>query len=993
MTALPYQSEVSVILATLPPEAFNTLLGLFGELTGAAKIQISLGTGTAQGADRGGGMAWNGTWQNPNGAATVGVQTVNFSEDGMMGTLSFACALNKADLERAAHSLWVSVLEQLAWQAERLTLRQAHDQLNAVVQAAPLAMYALTLEGLVKQWNRAAEDTFGVSQAQAITEGIHDGPLSTAFASLRRSAARGNAAIAPHYLQLVHPGGEDVAVTLRAAPLPGGLVGTAQRLSSEEARYVQTRQQLALLESVLAHANDSVLITEAEPIDQPGPRIVYANAAFTQTTGYTLEDVLGKTPRMLQSPRTDRKVLDRIRHALTHWQSIEVELVNARKDGSEFWVELSIAPVADETGWYTHWISIQRDITERKQFAEHLDRERGQVLELAARNRPLAQVLARLMGTVERQFAGSRAAIVLPGEPPQVFTVHGQVQDSEQGQEEGTAQGGSVQGGSVQGESAQGGSVQEWLPEAWAAAAVPPSSGLEQSLLTWHHALPRRQSGRAGSGKTSGTLVLRGHSTRPPNPDERTQLEAAAQLAALVIERYDAQAALEHQALYDALTGLPNRTLFERELERVLHDAQRTGQVIAVGLMDLDRFKLVNDTLGHSVGDALLQQVALRLRGVLGSSTHLARMGGDEFLFRLDAAASLEPVEEERDSDGQASTEFIYTAAERLMDAFRQPFALAGREVFVRPSIGFSVFPQAGEVVEQLVQQADTAMYQAKRRGGGYALYALEGHERLTAMTMESALHRALERGEFVLHYQPQWEAASGRLRGAEALLRWQHPELGLVPPDDFIPLAEVTGLIVPIGEWVLRRACEQAAAWSTWLPELRVGVNLSARQFQQPDLIETVTWALHTSGLSPDRLELELTESMLMQVVEAQGTLQRLKDLGVRVAVDDFGTGYSNLAYLKQYPIDVLKIDRSFTAGVAGSHPSTRRDEALVEAVIQLAHALELEVTVEGVETQEQVEFVRQRGCEYVQGYWTGRPQPAESFGEWVKATLNNPS
>ncbi|UQN09988.1 bifunctional diguanylate cyclase/phosphodiesterase [Deinococcus sp. QL22] len=474
-----------------------------------------------------------------------------------------------------------------------------------------------------------------------------------------------------------------------------------------------------------------------------------------------------------------------------------------------------------------------------------------------------------------------------------------------------------------------------------------------------------------GAGRTLGILVLRGYSTRAPNPDERIQLEAAAQLAALVIERYDAQAALKHQALCDALTGLPNRTLFEQELERVLHDAHATGQVIAVGLMDLDRFKLVNDTLGHSVGDALLQQVALRLRGVLGSQTHLARMGGDEFLFWLNA-----PAPAGSDTELMPETGFIYVAAERLMDAFRQPFALAGREVFVRPSSGFSVFPEAGAVVEQLVQQADTAMYQAKLRGGGYALYALEGYERMTAMTMESALHLALERGEFVLHYQPQWKASSRRLWGAEALLRWQHPELGLVSPDAFIPLAEVTDLIVPIEEWVLRLACEQAAAWGQVMPGLRVGVNLSACQFQQSDLIETVTWALQASGLSPDRLELELTESMLMQVVEAQDTLQRLKDLGVQVAVDDFGTSYSNLAYLKHYPIDVLKIDRSFTAGVAGSHPSTKQDKALVEAVIQLAHALELEVTVEGVETGEQVEFVRQRGCEYVQGYWTGRPK-----------------
>jgi len=804
------------------------------------------------------------------------------------------------------------------------------------VQAAPLAVYALTLEGLVKQWNRAAEQALGVPSSEVLGQQIADPHLGAAFTALRRSVARGPLPAAPQYFQLPQPGGKGTLMALTAAALPGGLVGTAQRVPREEEAHQLALRQLALLESVLAHANDSVLITEAEPVDQPGPRIVYANAAFTRTTGYTAEEVLGQTPRLLQGPRSDRKALDRIRHALERWKSVEVEVVNYRKDGSEFWVELSIAPVADETGWYTHWISIQRDITERKRFAEHLDRERAQVLELAARNAPLGQVLARLLSTLERQFGGrQRAALVLPGErpgvAPELFTAAGDAEP-----DAGT-----------------------WREVDWARLAGPPETHADPRV--WQHPVP------GGDGTLLGTLLLRaqGRAGEPPNADERTQLGAAAQLAALVIERYQAHSALERQALYDALTDLPNRVLFERELQRRLTEARGAGESVAVGLMDLDRFKLINDTLGHSVGDALLQQVAARLRGVLGRDT-LARMGGDEFLMVLGRAESEEAVR---------------GVAGRLIQAFSQPFVLSGREVFVRPSIGFSVSGPGGAVVEALLQQADTAMYQAKRRGGGYALYTPEGDERLAAMTLESALHRALERGEFVLHYQPQFEPHSGRLTGAEALLRWQHPELGLVPPADFIPLAEVTGLIVPIGSWVLRQACEQAVAWSAQAPGLRMAVNLSARQFQQPDLIETVTWALRTSGLAPERLELELTESMLMQALEAHETLHRLRDLGVRVAVDDFGTGYSNLAYLKQYPIDALKIDRSFTAGVASGLPSASRDEALVTAVMNLAHALDLEVTAEGVEHPGQLDFLRGHACDQVQGYLTGRPQSAELF------------
>lgn len=860
--------------------------------------------------------------------------------DNLSGTLEFRGAAPLPQVPAAeGHPFVACVLEELALHAEQARLRTVHEQLRAVVQEAPLAVYALTLEGLVKHWNAAAEQTLGLSGAEVLGRGVEGTPLDGAFAALRRSAARGQQPIAPQLLHLPQPGGEAVELTLTASPLPGGLVGTARRTTPEESGRHHTGRQLALLESVLAHANDAVLITEAEPVDQPGPRIVYANAAFTRTTGYAAEEVLGGTPRILHGPRTDRRALDRVRRALKRWKSVVVEVVNYRKDGSEFWVELSIAPVADENGWYTHWISIQRDITERKRFAEHLDRERAQVLELAARNAPLPQVLTRLMGTLERQFAGRRAALVRPGEPPEVYTAQGDAEPDPGG----------------------------WVP----LLAAPDGAGAGGDLTCWQHPVP------GAEGRPLGTLLLRGRSPHPPNADERGQLDAAAQLAALVIERSESHRALERHALYDALTSLPNRVLFERELQRTLARAQAGGQPVAVGLMDLDRFKQVNDTLGHSVGDALLQQVAARLRAALGPRDILARMGGDEFLLVLADAATPEGV-------GRA--------AERLIHSFGQPFLLAGQEVFVRPSIGFSIVLQGGAataVVEELLQQADSAMYQAKRRGGGYALYTPGEGGRLAAMTLESALHRALERGEFVLHYQPQLEPHTGRLTGVEALVRWQHPELGLMPPADFIPLAEVTGLIVPIGAWVLRQACAQTAAWSTLVPGLRVAVNLSARQFQQPDLIETVTGALRDSGLAPERLELELTESMLMHALEAQGTLGRLKTLGVRVVVDDFGTGYSNLAYLKQYPIDGLKIDRSFTAGVGSDLPPAGRDEALVKAVMDLAHALELEVTAEGVEAPGQLTFLRGRGCDRVQGYLTGRPQSAGDFGAWLAGHL----
>ncbi|WP_216326632.1 bifunctional diguanylate cyclase/phosphodiesterase [Deinococcus aestuarii] len=939
MSSAPHDPS---FLRTLPDRAFAATLDLYARLTGARAARLTLTDG---------GASWQGGW--PLGAAEGGdpgaPHTLSFRHGGVGGTLTLwgGRPLPAGHAGAEGHPFVAALRHEWELHAGQATLQQAHDQLQAMVQAAPLAVYSLTLEGLVKQWNAAAAETLGLPGEQVLGREVEDDRLRGAFAALRRSVARGPHPTPPQHLQLRPPGGEPVDVTLTAAPLPGGLVGTAQRVPREEGQRHHAAQQLALLESVLAHANDSVLITEAEPQDLPGPRIVYANAAFTRTTGYSLEEVIGQTPRLLHGPRTDRRALDKIRKALKKWKSVQVEVVNYRKDGSEFWVELSIAPVADETGWYTHWISIQRDISDRKRFAEHLDRERARVLELAAKNAPLSQVLARLAGTLERQFEGRRAAVVLPGEPPEVYTAHG-----DEGPER----------------------------ESWALVAARP--GEERFTLplgaaprvwhVWRHPI------RSGEGEALGTLLLLGKDAAPPNADERAQLDAGSGLAALVIERARAHSALERHALYDPLTNLPNRVLFERELKRTLAEATAAGRPVAVGLMDLDRFKLVNDTLGHSVGDALLQQVAARLRGVLGGGDTLARMGGDEFLLVLGGAAT---------SPG------IQAAAERLLHTFTQPFNLAGHEVFVRPSIGFTVFAHAATAVEHLLQQADTAMYQAKRRGGGYAVYTPEGEERLAAMTLETALNRALERQEFVLHYQPQWEARSGRLVGVEALLRWQHPDLGLVPPADFIPLTEVTGLIVPIGAWVLRQACEQAVAWTALAPGLRMSVNLSARQFLEPNLIETVTWALRTSGLRPERLELELTESMLMQALEAQGTLRRLKDLGVRVVVDDFGTGYSNLAYLKQYPIDGLKIDRSFTAGVASDLPSAGRDEALVRAVMNLAQALGLEVTVEGVETAPQLEFLRTHACDYVQGYLTGRPQDARALGTLLEESRVAPA
>lgn len=717
----------------------------------------------------------------------------------------------------------------------------------------------------------------------------------------------------------------------------GGLLGSAPLRLPDVGEAHRS-----LLESVLAFANDAVLITEAEPLEQPGPRILYANAAFTATTGYTLEDVLGRSPRLLQGPRTDRRTLDHLKACFQAWKPVQVELVNYRKDGSEFWVEMSIAPVADASGWYTHWISIQRDITERKQLAFHLERDRSRVLELAARNAPLEEVLACLLTTLERDFHGREVGLLLSAAPAPLFF------RPDPGRE-----------------------ANEPAWPRFAALApfldvgVPP--GTEAHLLApgrWAWVYPILDPG----GRPRAILGLLGPEPLPPGPEDLARLEAMARLTSVVIGRYDAQARLEHQALYDALTGLPNRMSFNQQLQTLL-DRLEEGQQVVVALMDLDRFKLINDTLGHSAGDELLKQIAARLLPERRPGELIARMGGDEFLLAFTDLA-----------DGAQAR------IERLTQAMQQPFLIHQQEVFVRPSIGSSSAPDSARTVEQLVQQADSAMYTAKRRGGGACAFTRDGLPGRAAISLESALNRALERQEFILYYQPQLDPRSGALLGMEALLRWQHPELGLVSPADFIPLAEVTGLIVPIGRWVLEQACRQLAEWSSRHPRLRMAVNLSARQFGQADLIEVVRSALDSSGLRPERLELELTESLLMQTTEASATLAQLRDLGVRLAVDDFGTGYSNLAYLKDLPIDMLKIDRSFSLGLTDATETGERDRALIVGIIELARALDLEVTVEGIEHPAQLGFLKDQRCQQVQGYLLSPPQGAQALGAWLE-------
>jgi len=598
----------------------------------------------------------------------------------------------------------------------------------------------------------------------------------------------------------------------------GAHAGQIAALVGEGAQERAKGERLRLLESVAVHARDSIVITEAEPHDLPGPRILYCNAAFTRATGYGEAEVLGKTPRLLQGPKTCPEARARIREALAAWRPIEIEMVNYRKDGSEFLVELSIVPVADETGWFTHWVSVQRDVTERKAAEE-----------LAARVR-LAEV--------------------------------------------------------------------------------------------------------------------------------RNEV-----LASELQERKKVEAQLLYTAFHDDLTGLRNRAFFMDRLASALGSADDGRARPAVVFLDLDRFKTVNDSLGHSAGDTLLREVAGRLKRCTRPHDTLARIGGDEFAVLIEDARDIAaPV----------------AVAERILATLKAPARLGAQDVFPSCSIGVVQADESTRSPEELLRDADVAMYHVKRKGRGDVAVFSEPMRQsaVAALEIEADLRRALDRGEFELAYQPIVDPGTADVAGFEALLRWRHPTRGLVSPADFVPTAEEIGLIRQIDRWVLRAACAQLGEWRAAFPDrdLYVSVNASAVELADPRFVPDVAATLAEFGLEPRCLEIEITEGLFLSPTPGVASaLDELRRLGVRVALDDFGTGFSSLSYVTRYPIDTIKIDRCFTAGMCDD----RRTLAIVELIVKLGDALGVTIVAEGVESGGQAALLTAMGCARVQGFHFGAPVP----------------
>ncbi|WP_071394105.1 EAL domain-containing protein [Bacillus tuaregi] len=433
-----------------------------------------------------------------------------------------------------------------------------------------------------------------------------------------------------------------------------------------------------------------------------------------------------------------------------------------------------------------------------------------------------------------------------------------------------------------------------------------------------------------------------------------------------ITERFETEQKIQYMAHHDELTGLANRRLFKHQYLKEIKLAHDSGEKLAIVFIDLDRFKYVNDTFGHSEGDILLQQVSHRLKECLVTERDLvARMGGDEFIFIL-------PEKE--------NSESIQSHAERILSCFDQPFMVSGFDIHISASLGIAIFPDNGKEFDSLMICADSAMYQAKAKGGNnfqifeHKMYT-NSHKRLF---MENALRKAIEKNELYLEYQPQMDAKNGRLLGVEALVRWNHPQLGFVSPTEFIPLSEETGIIIPLGEWVLREACKQNKRWqTTGYPPIIVSVNLSGKQFSQHGLVNDISQILNETGLEPEYLDIEITESMMMDVNHSIHILEELCRLGVQISIDDFGTGYSSLNYLTRFSLDRLKIDRSFVQNITNSVS----DASIVETIIVMAHNLGLRVIAEGVESVKQLEFLTEKNCDEFQGYFFSKPLSAEKL------------
>lgn len=745
------------------------------------------------------------------------------------------------------------------------------------------------------------------------------------------------------------------AIEIAHTPMPdGGWVST--HLDLAETRQSDSDTQISL-QTLIDWVPDSLWVKDVES------RFVVANRATAIRTGKTEPgELIGKSDLELCPPETAREYLaDEQRVLRSGKPMIDKEEYVVGTLGKKTWILTTKVPLRNDKDEIFGLVGVSRDITERRQ-ADLLRDGQAHILEQIASGAALETVLDHLVRLVELQVAGTSGSIVLldadgvhlrHGAAPTLATDFTRAMDAIHVGEKAASSGTAVFRNKpvIVADIA---SDPLWDDHREAAA----KHGFRSS---WSNPILSPQ------GKALGALTLYSASKREPTQAEIRLLNVATRIAGIALERKLAEDRINFMANHDALTGLPNRVLLKDRLAQALLYAQRYRHWATVVFVDLDGFKLINDTLGHNVGDELLKAVAKRMVGCVRAIDTVVRIGGDEFVVLL--------------FDQPKALDIVSTVVEKIQSAITEPYQIDDRELRVTCSIGVANYPDDGKDADTLLANADAAMYRAKETGrDNFQFFTPELNVRAREeLVLREGLRTAIARHEFVLHYQPQIDLPLRHIFAVEALLRWDHPTLGLVPPGKFIPMAEQSGLIVQIGDFVLHEACRQNKAWQdAGLPPVTICVNVSARQFEERTFVDRVASALHKSGLEAKYLELELTESLLMQDVEqAVATMAQLQEVGVQLSIDDFGTGYSSLSALRTFPVARLKIDRTFIKDL----PANAHDRAVTTAVISLGKKLNLRVIAEGVETEEQIRFLRDNDCDELQGFHFSRPVPARDF------------
>lgn len=871
---------------------------------------------------------------------------------------------------------------------QRRSLEKQLDQLQSLLDAIPNPIFYTDAAGRYMGFNKAFEVNIGRPRHLMLGDGVGQA-LPSAVAQIVKSCGAEYGMTHQSEQHMVFADGQEHPVIFSAASYrqvdnsSPGVVGTIIDISMLK----KAEEQLRKLSRAVEQSPNAIIVTDINGT------IEYVNSTFTRITGYKEKEAVGKNPRILNSGSAPREYFQTLWNTILNGHDWRGEFRNRKKNGEFFWEYALISPLKDTSGRVTHFVAVKQDITERK-LADRREELTSKVLTLlslsGARDDRIKDILHLIRDFTGCDYVGLRlkeqgdyAQYRSMGLEPEAGLSDGALEEDSPHAIQKFSADALCMDILEQKESSgrpcftPGGSF--WSAPGKKCADLLGSEECKQQFCTCIEAHSIALIPLKLAEDTIGMLQVLSQKENMITRGTVEFLESIAASIAVSFEHrqvteqlHEKENKLDFLTLYDPLTELPNRTLLGQKLVKAVDRARRSGNEGALLLFDLDRFKTINDSLGHPEGDRLLREVAHRLQRRLNKEDLLARISGDEFVVMLEDV-----------SDAQHAA----LRAEQLMQGLAPVMKLSGFELYVTASVGICMFPSDGSRLEDLLQAAEVAMYRAKQGGRNrYQFYRTDMNERNRELLhLESQLRLALERDQFVVYYQPKIDMHTGLITGAEALLRWHHPEMGVVSPADFIPLAEDTGLIVPIGEWVLRTACVQAVEWNRkFSVSLRLAVNLSARQFMEPDLLEQLDRALEDSGVESEHLELEITESVAMNSVEESiASMSAIRTRGVKLAIDDFGTGYSSLSYLKRFPIDSLKIDKSFVSNIENDP----NDAAIADSVVALAKAMDLRVVAEGIEDKAQLRYLQGIGCDEAQGFLLARPMPAAEFETFISS------